>query len=298
MFVRRMQWAGIAVATALTLAACGNAGEETESGTEAEVATDAAEDFEDGTRMRELAEAGSIKIGVKYDQPGIGFKSATADTPTGFDVEMGKVIAGQLGIASEDIEWVETISDNREPFLENETVDLVLASYSITPERLEIVGQAGPYYVTGQQLMVAADDDSIAGPEDLEGKKVCSVTGSTSIITVEEEYGATPAGFDTYSECRDQLLNGSVDAVTTDGAILLGYVSEAPDDLKVVGDTFSEERYGVGFNIDYPEMCEFLNTTIEASAEDGSYAEAFEATLGKSGVETPELPKLDECPAP
>ncbi len=298
MFVRRMQWAGLAVATALTLAACGNAGEETESGTEAEVETNAAEGFEDGTRMRELAEAGSIKIGVKYDQPGIGFKSATSDTPTGFDVEMGKVIAGQLGIASEDIEWVETISDNREPFLQNETVDLVLASYSITPERLEIVGQAGPYYVTGQQLMVAADDDSIAGPEDLEGKKVCSVTGSTSIITVEEEYGATPAGFDTYSECRDQLLNASVDAVTTDGAILLGYVSEAPDDLKVVGDTFSEERYGVGFNIDYPEMCEFLNTTIEASAEDGSYAEAFEATLGKSGVETPELPKLDECPAP
>ena len=283
----------VSLLLALALAACGD-----DDGGGAEVEVEKQPEFAAGTTMAKLSEAGKVTIGVKYDQPGIGFLEPGADEPSGFDIEIAKIIAAELGIAPEDITWKETVSDNREPFLQNETVDLVLASYSITPERLEIVGQAGPYYVTGQQLMVAADDDSIAGPEDLEGKKVCSVTGSTSIITVEEEYGATPAGFDTYSECRDQLLNASVDAVTTDGAILLGYVSEAPDDLKVVGDTFSEERYGVGFNIDYPEMCEFLNTTIEASAEDGSYAEAFEATLGKSGVETPELPKLDECPAP
>ena len=104
------------------------------------------------------------------------------------------MFAGQLGIASEDIEWVETISDNREPFLQEETVDLVIASYSITDERRQVVGQAGPYYVTGQSLLVAADDDSIKGPDDLDGKKVCSVTGSTSIATVEEEYGADPVG--------------------------------------------------------------------------------------------------------
>ena len=147
------------------------------------------------------------------------------------------------------------------------------------------MGQAGPYYVTGQSLLVAKDDNSIKGPDDLKGKKVCSVTGSTSIATVEEKYGAKPAGFDTYSECVDQLKNGSVDAVTTDGAILLGYAAEDPDALKVVGEPFSEERYGIGYNKDQPELCEFLNETITTSFEDGSFEKAFDATLGKSGNE-------------
>lgn len=278
---------------ALILTACGNAGEEGGGG-EAEVESDAAAKFEDGTRMKELAEAGKVKIGVKYDQPGVGFKSPTSDTPTGIDPEMGKIIAGKLGIKADGIEWVETISDNREPFLEKGTVDFVLASYSITPERREIVGQAGPYYVTGQQLLVASDSD-IKGPDDLKGKKVCSVTGSTSIATVEKEYGAKPAGFDTYSECVDQLKNGSVDAVTTDGAILLGYAAEAPDELKVVGDTFSEERYGIGYSKDSPELCEFLNETIATAFEDGTFEKAFDATLGKSGNDAPEAPKPDPC---
>ena len=158
-----------------------------------------------------------------------------------------------------------------------------------------MVGQAGPYYVTGQQLMVAADDDSIAGPEDLEGKEVCSVTGSTSIETVEKEYGATPRGFDTYSECRDQLVAGQVDAVTTDGAILLGYAAENPDELKVVGDPFSEERYGVGYTLGDTAFCEYIQETLQAAMDDGTWLEAFEATLGVSTDEEPEPPTMDEC---
>ena len=67
------------------------------------------------------------------------------------------------------------------------------------------------------------------------------MTGSTSLDNVEAE-GAKPRGFDTYSECVDQVLDGTVDAMTTDGAILLGYVAENPDELEVVGEPFSEER--------------------------------------------------------
>ena len=184
--------------------------------------------------MKELAESGEITIGVKYDQPGIGFKGATDDMPTGFDPEIGKILAADLGIAPEDITWKETISDNREPFLESGEVDLVARVVLHHRRAAAIVGQAGPYYVTGQQLLVAKDSD-IESVDDLKGQAVCSVTGSTSLETVETE-GAKPRGFDTYSECRDQVLNGSIDAMTTDGAILLGYVAEDPEELKVVGD--------------------------------------------------------------
>jgi glutamate transport system substrate-binding protein len=286
--------AAAAASTMLVLAACGNAGEE-ENAPEAPDVELQEQEFEAGTTMAELQEAGTITIGVKFDQPGIGFMRTGADAPEGFDPEMGKILAAGLGIEEDDIEWKETISDNREPFLQNGEVDLVIASYSITDERRQVVGQAGPYYVTGQQLMVAADDDSISGPEDLEGKEVCSVTGSTSIETVEVEYGATPRGFDTYSECRDQLLNGSVDAVTTDGAILLGYAAENPDELKVVGEPFSEERYGIGYAFGDTDFCNYIQDTIKAAQDDGTWLEAFEATLGVSTDEEPEPPAMDEC---
>jgi glutamate transport system substrate-binding protein len=280
---------------ALSLAACGDAGEETE-GPDVEVSENAADNFDDGTRMKELAEAGSIKIGVKYDQPGLGFKDAASDVPTGFDVEMAKVLAASLGLDPEnpdEVEWVETISDNREPFLEDGTVDLVLASYSITDERRQVVGQAGPYLVTGQQLLVAADSD-IEDVADVEGEEVCSVTGSTSLDNIEAE-GAKPVGFDTYSECVEKVLDGTVSAMSTDGTILAGYAAQNEGELKVVGEEFSEERIGVGYSQDYPEMCQWIVDTITAAYEDGTYEEAFNATLGPSGVEVPELPEMDAC---
>ena len=228
------------VGLGLSMAACGEAGDDDESDApEVEVSENAADAFDDGTRMKELAESGSVKIGVKFDQPGIGFKGATDDAPTGIDPEIGKLLAASLGIAAEDITWTETISDNREPFLEAGEVDLVIASYSITDDRRKVVGQAGPYYVTGQQLLVKSDSD-IASLDDVKGTEVCSVTGSTSLENIEAE-GAKPRGFDTYSECVDQVLSGTVDAMTTDGAILLGYAAEHPDDLKVVVEPFSEE---------------------------------------------------------
>ena len=161
----------------------------------------------------------------------------------------------------------------------------MLASYSITDERRAVVGQAGPYYVTGQQLLVKSDSD-IDSLEDVKGTEVCSVTGSTSLENIEAE-GATPRGFDTYSECVDQVLSGAVDAMTTDGAILLGYAAENPDELKVVVEPFSEERYGVGYSLDHPEMCQWIVDTLTAAQEDGTYDEAFEATLGQSGRRHP-----------
>jgi glutamate transport system substrate-binding protein len=280
---------------ALSMAACGSAGDDGGSDTEVKVSENAADSFDDGTAMKEFADSGNITIGVKYDQPGIGFKGATDDMPEGFDPEIGKILAGSLGIAPEDITWKETISDNREPFLTEGEVDLVIASYSITDERRQIVGQAGPYYVTGQQLLVGSDSD-ISTLDDVKGKEVCSVTGSTSLDNIKAE-GAKPRGFDTYSECVDQVLSGTVDAMTTDGAILLGYAAEHPEELKVVVEPFSEERYGVGYSKDKPEMCQWIVDTLKKAEDDGKWADAFEATLGQSGVDTPEPPAMDECPA-
>jgi glutamate transport system substrate-binding protein len=277
-----------ALALPLLLTACGG---DDEAPTQIESDTN----FAAGTTMAKLSDAKSVKIGVKFDQPGIGYKKPGTGTPEGFDIEIAKIVAAKLGIEPGQIEWVETVSKNREPFLQNGTVDMVVASYSITDERRQVVGQAGPYYVTGQQLLVRKDDNSITGPDALTGKKVCSVTGSTSIKTVQEKYKAAPVPFATYTECVQQLLNSSVDAVTTDGSILLGYAAQQPDKLKVVGEAFSEERYGVGFTKGDNAFCTFLNDTFTGAFGDGAWQKAYEDTLGKGGGETPAKPTVDPC---
>ena len=293
---RRARATVAALGLALALAACGSAGND-DAGSEVEAEEVEEGTFEAGTRMAELAEAGEITVGVRYDQPGLGFLDAAADIPEGFDVEIAKLLVADLGIdpQSDAVTWEETISDNREPYLTEGRVDLVLASYSITDERREVVGQTGPYMITGQQVLVAADSD-VESIADLKGEEVCSVTGSTSIENVEAE-GAVPAPAETYSQCAEDVLNGEVEAMSTDGTILLGLAAQNEGELKVVGPEFSEERIGVGYSLDYPEMCEWINGVLEESFEDGSWAEAFEATLGASGAETPDPPELDECPA-
>jgi glutamate transport system substrate-binding protein len=253
-------------------------------------------DFAEGSTMAELSEAGSITIGTKFDQPGLGAVSLESEEPEGFDIEIGKIIAGKLGIAPEDIEWVETVSANRETFIESDRVDLVIATYTINDERKEKVDFAGPYYVAGQDLLVAADDDSINGPDDLAGKRVCAASGSTPIERIRTDYpDAEPVEFDTYTECVDQLEAGQVDAVSTDDIILAGYASDPKYEglFRVVGETFSEEPYGIGLTKGDDDFRTFLNDTLEESFEDGSWEAAFDATLGASGVEAPDPPEVD-----
>ncbi len=281
-----------ATGLALSLAACGDA----DGDTEVEVATDT--EFEAGTTMAEIAEAGTVTVGTKFDQPGFGLQNLEGE-PEGFDVEVAKIIAGAMGIAPEDIEWKESTSDIREQVIEDGEVDFVVATYTINDERKERITFAGPYYEAGQMLMVAADNDAIETPEDLADNpdaKVCSVTGSTPSETIKEYLASEDqlVLFDVYDKCADALENGQVDVVTTDNVILLGFVDESEGAFKLVGEQFTEEPYGIGIEKGDVEFCEFINETL-ADNED-AYLAAWEATAGEvEGTETPELPEPAAC---
>lgn len=294
--MRRMKLGMTAVAVLLagTITACGEAGDDDE-GRDVAAEEDCEGKFDDGSAMAEWSDAGEIRIGHKTDQPGVGFQGATDDVPSGFDIEIAKILVADLCIdpAGDGVQWIETISDNREPFLQSDKVDLVLASYSITPERRDVVGQAGPYMITGQQVLVPTDSD-VTGIQDLKGQEVCSVTGSTSLDNVNAE-GAKGVGADDYSECAEKVVDGTYPAMSTDGTILAGLAAQHEGELKVVGEEFSEERIGVGYQKDQTDVCEWINGVLEEAYDDGSWKEAFELTLGPSGVETPEPPALDPC---
>ncbi|GAA1969976.1 glutamate ABC transporter substrate-binding protein [Isoptericola halotolerans] len=277
----------LAAVAALTLSACGDDGETTTEPADVEAA-----DFPEGSTMAELADAGSITIGTKFDQPLFGLVGPDG-TPVGFDVEIGKLVAAELGIAEDDINWVETVSANREPFIQEGQVDIVVATYTINDERKEVIDFAGPYYEAGQSLLVRTDETEISGPDDLAGKTVCSVDGSTPAGNIEQNYpDAELVTFGAYTDCLDPLRNGQVDAVTTDNVILAGYVAESPDDFQIVGDLFTEEPYGIGLAKGDDDFRTFINDTLEAAYEDGRWAAAWESTAGEV-LDTPEPPTVD-----
>jgi len=286
-FTKRLAISALALASVFALSACTDSG--AGSPTSAPVAS--APEFAAGTTMAKLSEAGSITIGTKFDQPLFGLKGPDG-TPVGFDVEIGKLIAGKLGISADNITWVETVSANREPFIQNGQVDMVVATYTINDKRKEVVDFAGPYYQAGQDLLVlAGNPDKITGPKDLAGKKVCTVSGSTSEKNIAA-YTTDIIATDTYSNCLGPLRSGEVAAVTTDNVILAGLADQNAGQFEVVDKPFTEEPYGIGLKKGDTEFRTFINDTLEESYADGTWAAAWESTAGKV-LETPTPPAVD-----
>lgn len=286
----------VAAAVGLALTGCASeAGTQAEEAAENTVAVETEASFEAGTTMAEIAEAGTIRIGTKYDQPGFGLLNPSG-VPEGFDVEIGKIIAANLGLEEDQIEFTETVSANRESFIQNDQVDLVIATYTINDARKQLVDFAGPYYVAGQDIMVAAGNpEGIEGPDDLAGTNVCSVEGSTPAQNIRDNYPeATLTLFDVYSKCADALTNGQVQAVTTDNVILTGLVAGNPEGFELVGNPFTEEPYGIGLTLGDTEFRTFVNDALEESFENGSWEAAWDATAGQiTGEPAPEPPSVD-----
>ncbi|GAA1711256.1 glutamate ABC transporter substrate-binding protein [Nonomuraea sp. AD125B] len=235
-----------------------------------------------------------LVIGVKADQPGLGLRTPDGAF-TGFDVEVAKYVAKQLGVEPDGITFKETVSANREAFIEQGQVDLVVATYSITDARKQKVSFAGPYFVAGQDLLVRADDSSLTGPETLNGKKLCSVAGSTPAQKVKAEYAKEVQLQEerTYSACVDRVLGGQLDAITTDNVILAGYAAQHNGKLKVVGKPFSTEKYGIGLKKDDTAGRKAVNDALEKMFADGSWTKALQASVGASGFALPQAPQLE-----
>ncbi|MDQ0729041.1 glutamate ABC transporter substrate-binding protein [Microbacterium sp. W4I20] len=296
---RTLAGIGIAAVALLALTACnsGTPGDTTGDGADPgtseegplwEVATDVS--LEGSPTFDAMTERGKVVIGVKSDQPGLGYEDPATGDRTGFDVDTARWIAASLGFDDDDIEWKTIPSANREQELINGGVDFYVGTYSMTDARDEVIDFAGPYLITGQGLLVAADDDSIKGPDDLAGKVTCSVTGSTPLQRIREEYSGEVTERQTYSECVEQLLSGQVDAITTDEAILAGYQAQDPDNLKLAGDPFSEERYGVGLVDGDTALQDHINTLFTDGGD--VWTALYEEYLEPAGV-VAEQPAVD-----
>ncbi|MET7344736.1 glutamate ABC transporter substrate-binding protein [Streptomyces sp. NPDC058369] len=236
-----------------------------------------------------------ITIGIKIDQPGIGLKTPDGKY-TGFDVDVATYVAKELGYDAKNIEFKETKSADRETAISRGDVKFIVASYSINDERLQKVDFAGPYLLAHQDILVRADDSTIKSPEDLNNKKLCSVTGSTSAQNVKDKLApkAQLQEYGGYSECLTGLENKAVDALTTDDSILAGYASQDANKgkFKLAGFKMTNENYGIGLKKGDADLKKKINDALTKMVSDGSWQKAVDANFGPAGYKNEKAPKI------
>ncbi|MFD7842861.1 glutamate ABC transporter substrate-binding protein [Nocardia sp. NPDC059764] len=239
----------------------------------------------------------TLTIGIKFDQPGLSVKGIDG-RPRGFDVDVATYIAGKLGVTPEHITWREARTDQRETLVSSGAVDFVVASYSITAARQQLVSFAGPYLLAGQDLLVRQSERAIDQPEDLDGRTVCTAEGSTSADKIRRSFArfVRLTTRDSYPQCVADLISGTVDAVTTDDVILAGYADEHPGTLRLSGHRFTRERYGVGVRKGDIALQGRITSIIRMMIDDGSWRRALEKHLTATSYKPLPAPAVFNAP--
>lgn len=270
----------------LALSACATAGpaDGPEENADSKFPVSENVELEGSATLEAMQERGQIVLGVKEDQPGFGMRDSATGERSGFDVDLARWVAAELGFGEDQIEYVTIPSQSREQALTNGDADLIIGMYTISEKRKELVGFAGPYMTNGQSILVRKDNTDIKGEDDMAGHKVCSITGSTPIQYVKENHpDVDTVEFDNMAQCVDALMSDQVDAVTTDEALLVGYTTLAPDDLKVVGKPFTHEGFGIGVAKSDDALRHFVNDLLIEKAD--VLQQIYDDNLGSSGVE-------------
>jgi glutamate transport system substrate-binding protein len=282
--------AAMALVLGLTIAGCGG-DDESDGGGAAATSTPAAETqkFEAGTPLGDIQKKGEIVIGVKYDVPPFGFNNPSSGKVEGFDVDLGQAVADKLGVKPK---FIEAISANRIPFLQDGTADLILSTMTINEERVEQIEFSDPYFIAKGRILVKAANSEITGIDTLTGKNVCTALGSTYEATIKKQAPRAKLKLvDSYSECLESLQNGSVDAISTDDVILTGMIIQ-DDSLKLVGDELTQEPYGAGIKKGNTQLKDFVNGVFDEYKKDGRYAKTYEKWVGRYTDTKPEPPNM------
>ncbi|NUP82890.1 MAG: glutamate ABC transporter substrate-binding protein [Nonomuraea sp.] len=245
-----------------------------------------------------------VIVGTKWDQPSLGLKTGPGD-PQGFDVDVARYIVNKLAGPGDNVRitWREAPSASREALLQNGTVDMVVATFSITEARRPRVTFAGPYVVVHQDTMVRSDNTGIRKVTDLTGKRVCQVPGSNSYKRIVDpppdgklDLTVVPVPAANYSDCVRKLTENQLDAVSTEDLSLAGFAQQVPGLFRLLNDPFTDERYAVGLKKGDIETCEAINRAIAEMWRDGTAKRLLHKWFGQTGLKLPaSMPRPERC---
>ena len=247
-----------------------------------------------------IKEAGVLKTGGTKTAPVFSLEDATTGEVSGFDTAIGQVLARYIIGGTNDartlLDITQVTSDTREVVLGNGSVQAVIATYTITPERAKKIDFAGPYYSSGQAVLVRADESKITGVSDLAGVKVAVQSGSSSIKALQEAAPkAEQTPFNDHNTCLSALETRQVDAYVVDESLLLSAM-QGSDAFKIVGEPFTQDPYGIGL----PQGSDakaFVNAFLKKIYDDGTWEKIWQATIGViTGGEAPKPPAIGSVP--
>ncbi len=241
--------------------------------------------FDANSTMATIQKRGKLIVAVRPDAAPFSSQDPSTGTWKGFDIELAKHIATDMfGSKIEDrIEWIPLDSRDRELALEQNRVDIALGRYSITVPRKRFVDFAGPYYIAKQDIIVSktsAGAKGIQTPLDLNGRKVCTVVGSTNFDAITQLIPNADVSLQqkTVGECGASLTANLVSAIIAEHVDLLPVVNAARSNLVVVKSDFGAEPYGIGVHKGSTDLRQYLNDQVEGW--DG-YADAFDTAVGE-----------------
>jgi len=199
----------------------------------------------------------------------------------GFDAGLAQLITRYILGDSSKFVFTTVTSSTREQVLINDQVDMVVATYSITPARAEKISFAGPYYTSQAGVLVKANNTTIRSYTDLAGKKVATQAGSTG-VAILKQYApqATVLEFQTHQQCLDALRQGRIDAYVTDVTLLLGTLTQGSGDFKLAGPSFgNKDPYGIGVPKGSDGVA-FLNAFLKKIEADGTWSRLWKIAIG------------------
>lgn len=241
--------------------------------------------------VQKIIDAGVLKVGTKIDVPKFGLQNTETGEMEGFEVDLAYEIAGKIfGCTADEAKDQDLVAfqgvtaKTRGPLLDNGEVDLVIATYTITPERKETWNFSDPYYTDAVGLLVLKDS-GINSCEDLDGKVIAVSQGSTTKKVFQEylaEQGidVTPEfeEFDGYPSMAAALAAGNVDVFSVDRAILAGYND---DSTMILEDRFAEQDYGVASKLENKGLADLVNGVVNDLKDSG----AMDEMLKEWGIE-------------
>jgi len=238
----------------------------------------------DGSAVTQAKQRGKLIVGVKYDTHLFGRKDPQDGQVKGFDIDIAKALAKHLLGDEHKLELKEVTSKTRIPALQNGQVDVIIATMTITEERRQVVDFSEVYFEAGQSLLVPIDSP-ITGIQNLSGKTVIAVKGSTSTANIREKTpNAQVKEYENYAEAFMALKSKKGEALTTDNSILLGMQKEDPS-FKLVGGLFTSEPYGIAVRKGDAEMLKVVNELLKNLKESGKYNEIYQTWFGDKSLE-------------
>lgn len=232
------------------------------------------------TWAKKVKDAGTLRVGGVETSTMFALLNDEDGVIRGFDAGLSQLLARYI-LGDAKTEVTQVTSDTRESVLQNDQVDTVFATYSITDDRKKVISFAGPYYTSQQAILVTASNKDINSVDDLAGKTVAAQSGSTGPSILEKfAPEATVQEFKTDEEARTALEQGRVDAYVIDQTMQLSSIVKNPGKYRLAGDPFGpEDKYGIGLPLN-SDGVDFVNAFLKEIEDAGTWTDLWQICIG------------------